>query len=329
MENISARGISTVIIRHFNKIDYPGIAAVDKIVSPSYAIPAEGLHHHDVNQDPAELWDRFVAVDETGQIIGTARYSGLLKYCGGDNTFSIFVNVLPSYLGQGIGASLFNAVIDSLQPYQPYNLFSNILADDARTVRFLRDRGFADYAWEHASKIDLTVFEPAQFDADLQQVADQGIALKTILELAANLDRNQKLFDLSWAIENGDTPNTEGDKPSLEQWCHWLAPDSGYLFDTCIIACDGDKYVGTTGLEIYDGTELGTGLTGVLSDYRRRGIATAIKVKSLSAAKSKGYTAAYTWSNSTNHGMIDINLRLGFVEQPAWILMKKAVAAYD
>ena len=316
-------------IRPFNEGDYPGIAAVDKIVSPSYAMSADQLHRQDANQDPVELWNRFVAVDATNRIVGTANYSGRLQYRGKVNTFSIFVNVLPSHQGQGIGAGLFDLVLTELQPHRPYDLFTNILADDSRTVRFLHEREFVDFSWEHASKIDLTTFEPAQFTAELQRVVEQDIEIKTVLDLARDPDRNQKLYDLCWVVEQGDSLETDSEKPSLEQWSQWLEPASGYIFDTCMVACVGDKYIGTTALEIYKNTELTTGLTGVLADYRRRGIATALKIHSLRSAKALGYTAAYTWSNSTNHRMININSRLGFIEQSAWVMMKKEVKGDD
>ena len=318
-----------VTIRSFNANDYAGIAAVDKIVSPSYAALAEELKRRDANQDPAELWDRFVAIDETGRIIGTANYGGRLKYQGKDNTFSIFVNVLPSHQGKQVGANLYQAVLNALSKYRPYHLFTNILMDDKRTVRFLRERGFVDHSYEHASKIDLTIFDPTQFEADLQAVMQQGITLKTVLDLADDPNRNQKLFDLNWGVEHDNSPATKAEKPALEQWSQYLEPDSNYILETCIVACDGDQYIGSTALQVYEGAELETGLTGVSADYRRRGIATAIKVQSLKTAKALGYTAAHTWSNSANHGMININLRLGFIEQPSWVMMKKDVNLND
>ncbi|MEM7029770.1 MAG: GNAT family N-acetyltransferase [Chloroflexota bacterium] len=319
--------LESIIIRPFSTEDYAGIAAVDAVVSPSYAASASELERRDTHQEPTEVWNRFVAVDATDQVIGTANYGGRLNFENRGNVFSIFVNVLPEYQGKKIGARLYDVVLAELKQYLPYDLFTNILADDARTVRFLKERGFVDHAWEHASKIDLTAFDPTKFEDEVKAVTDQSIVLKTVLDLAGDPERNQKLFDLNWGVEHDPSLEVEKEKPSLENWSQYLEPDSDYVLETCIVACDGDKYIGSTALQIYEGTELETGLTGVSASYRRRGIATAIKVHSLRTAKKLGYTAAYTWSDSANHAMININLRLGFVEQPVWVMMKKSVTS--
>ena len=66
-----------------------------------------------------------------------------------------------------------------------------------------------------------------------------------------------------------------------------------------------------------------TGLTGTRREYRRRGIAVAMKVHALGWAKANGYELTKTWNATTNTGMLAINERLGFVKQPAWIEFTK------
>lgn len=68
-------------------------------------------------------------------------------------------------------------------------------------------------------------------------------------------------------------------------------------------------------------------MTGVIRDYRKRGIATALKVRALTYAKERGAPAVRTWNEVNNDGMLGINFRLGFVRQPAWIEMGKTLKA--
>jgi RimJ/RimL family protein N-acetyltransferase len=65
--------------------------------------------------------------------------------------------------------------------------------------------------------------------------------------------------------------------------------------------------------------ELRTGMTGVRREWRRRGIALALKVRSLEFAKAQGFRRVVTENETNNRGMIAINDRLGFVKQPAYV----------
>jgi hypothetical protein len=50
-----------------------------------------------------------------------------------------------------------------------------------------------------------------------------------------------------------------------------------------------------------------------------RGIAMALKLRSIEFALQEGFGEIRTWNESNNQGMLDINNRLGFVRQPAHI----------
>ena len=83
--------------------------------------------------------------------------------------------------------------------------------------------------------------------------------------------------------------------------------------DDIYIVLDGDQWVA---LSSYDRSDkptdtLSTDLTGVLPEYRRKGICTALKVIALEDLKSKGYKKVFT-DNEENNPMFQINLQLGF-----------------
>ena len=57
----------------------------------------------------------------------------------------------------------------------------------------------------------------------------------------------------------------------------------------------------------------------MVRDYRRRGIALALKLHGIAHAKEQGYKKIRTMNESTNRPMLNINERLGFEKRPAWI----------
>jgi len=64
---------------------------------------------------------------------------------------------------------------------------------------------------------------------------------------------------------------------------------------------------------------IGCGLTGVHRDHRGRGLATALKVRSLEVAKALGATTIGTGGGGANLAMRRVNERLGFVVEPLWL----------
>ena len=55
-------------------------------------------------------------------------------------------------------------------------------------------------------------------------------------------------------------------------------------------------------------------MTGVLRQYRHRGIATALKVRSIAFAQSRGVSVMYTVHAAANRAAIAMNRRLGYTE---------------
>lgn len=58
-------------------------------------------------------------------------------------------------------------------------------------------------------------------------------------------------------------------------------------------------------------------------EYRGRGIATALKVRTVEYARGRGYRQIRTENEIHNAPMIAINDRFGFQRQPVWITFWK------
>jgi GNAT superfamily N-acetyltransferase len=126
-------------------------------------------------------------------------------------------------------------------------------------------------------------------------------------------------------IEDVPRP-TEFTPPPFENYVRNEFEAPNFTPDLWLIASDEDRYIGMTVLYLQDDnpTFLVTGLTGVLREYRRRGLATALKRRNISQASELGGRFIQT-SNEENNPMYQLNLKLGFQSMPADVDWEKKI----
>ncbi len=65
------------------------------------------------------------------------------------------------------------------------------------------------------------------------------------------------------------------------------------------------------------------GFTGILREYRGKGVAMALKMLTVKYARTHEYREIRTGNNTRNRPMLRINEAMGFVKQPVWIEFEK------
>jgi len=109
--------------------------------------------------------------------------------------------------------------------------------------------------------------------------------------------------------------------PPFEDFAKVVLGSPKFLFEGCMVALSGDRFIGVCTLlkEPADDSVLTTDVTGVDPAFRRKGVATALKLHGIEFAKRAGYARIRTYNESTNRAMLSINERLGFRKLPGWI----------
>jgi GNAT superfamily N-acetyltransferase len=192
---------------------------------------------------------------------------------------------------------------------------------DASSVSFLEHRGFRE-VWRHI---------PARLDlhsrrGDLGSHVPPGIRLTTLAsELTSGGGVLLALYDLA-VRTNADQPQLDPTTPPpLEQFTQDVTVEPQAIPEAFFLAYDDARLVGLSSLERLPGTNEGveTGYTAVDSEYRGRGIARALKVRTIEWAADQGYRYIETDTNAGNEPMIGLNRSLGFEPEPARITFER------
>jgi mycothiol synthase len=105
---------------------------------------------------------------------------------------------------------------------------------------------------------------------------------------------------------------------SLDDWLR----DEATLPGGSFVALSGGEIVGYSGLVEHDNEGVAEdGLTVVRRDWRRRGLAEALKRYELAWAAENGFREIVTWTQKGNDGMRRLNERLGYLYRSVSVTM--------
>ena len=178
---------------------------------------------------------------------------------------------------------------------------------------FYKKNGFQVSQVEFVSVVSLADFDEAKFSDHVEKYEKNSIRIIKLNELQKdNPEWQEKLYDL-WRRVELDVPTdvAEPEKDISDWKAHhltpWFKPEDFY------IVLDGKKWIALSTYSRGDITTdtVSTELTGVLPEYRRKSICTALKVYALVDLKKKGFKKVFT-CNEENNPMYKINLMLGF-----------------
>ena len=313
---------SGLTIRPFQPDDAEYAALVDlhNAVHPQQPTSVEALRHRAETRPPQIKHARYVALLD-GALVGQASYGQALGMYH-PQKFFVYTGVRPDLQGRGVGRALYEALTADLAAHSPISLRTEVREDEARTRRFLEERGFVEDSRSWESWLDVQAFDPAPFAGKVERVAAQGLRLTTLSELmVSDPDHRRKLYELDCEATLDEPMPEPFTPPGQEAFDRWVFDNPGLCPDGFFVAVDGERYAGLSSLFTSQGEPdtLSVGFTGVGRDYRRRGIALALKLLSVDYARRVGAKRIKTGNASTNRPMLSINEALGFQKQPAWI----------
>ena len=325
-------------INPFTKTDeeYAGAVAIWNAAWPDYLETVEQWREWDATRNPERFRERLMVRDDA-EVIAVLEWGEHNWAWQPDKYFWDFTTH-PDHDTLENREQFYQHLMARIDERNPAKLTTDTRSDKTAMMQFIDAKGYELMQTEPDSRLDVTQFDPAPWAKLLEKVQSRGVQIYSLAQIQA-MDANWKrrMYDLTWAVIK-DIPSPDGQTREpwevFEKRCDnpvLIDPHTRFVaVDTTIPSDNGDAgigaYVGLSNFEVNKvNPVLGhTGVTGVVRSHRRKGIATALKVRALSHAKVLGVTSIDT-GNDENNPMLDLNVRLGFKPGPAWLSYQKVL----
>jgi mycothiol synthase len=230
------------------------------------------------------------------------------------------VNVPPAHRGRGYGLELYRALSAWAAERGVTELGGGVWEDDPGSLAWAERLGFRETGRNARLGLDLTAIEAPE------PVPPDGIEIVTWAERP---EAAHGMYEVALEAVPDIPGEEEGDIGTFEEW---LSRDMQGVSDKpemTFVAFSGDKVAGFAklvpslsreGVAMHD-------LTGVLRDWRGRGIAAALKATQIAWAKQNGYAKLETSNEVRNEPIRRLNEQHGYVVEPGEIFLTGPLAA--
>jgi GNAT superfamily N-acetyltransferase len=285
------------VIRKATLDDVPQAAALRQRAWPDSLITADGMRHF-IEATPERAERLLLAFEEAGELVGWA--AAAREWSRSDPTHGYLdISVDPAHRGRKIGSRLIEAADAHLSRLGVTSTRGESLDEPA--ARALAERhGFAETGSSSTSAVDPRTVRPLPLPPDVTVVPFR------------ELDDPEPVWTLDLEVSQ-DIPNEEFDAVSLEEWSNtfWRSP---VIDDDASLAAFVDgQLVALTMIRIdRESGRAQNNLAGTRRAFRGRGIATALKSRSLVRAAELGATIVLTDNEELNTSMLAVNAKLGY-----------------
>ena len=241
-----------------------------------------------------------------GEHVGAA-WAHLPSTSSASEFMFVSVRVVPEWRRHGVGSALFARVSEHARAYGRSRLYTVTRDADTDTPDYLGKRGY----------VELSRME--QLARDLSQPLPEEPPPAGIVIVPVTDEHEQGMWEVAKEA-NPDIPSA--DPIVAGEFDVWRRRELGGLTyrELSFVALEDGVVVGWATLgEDGPGTAAGHYMTGVARRVRGRGVARALKLAQMQAARDAGFAELRTQNDVANVAMRCVNERLGYRVRFAWI----------
>jgi GNAT superfamily N-acetyltransferase len=256
---------------------------------------------------------QYVVEDATsGQILGYGSIEQSIYL----PRYRLFLITDPLRLKGGVGDLLLERLTVDLKEANAVTVACRDYASQTELLAFLKENGFRETDRVLDLRLDVAAADTSPLLPIAEKVKDRGITITSLAEERARDPRCvEKLYELECVLREDDPARPAFTPPAYHarEALMWL--EMPYVLpDAYFIARHGDVYVGVSDVSLFEAVPGGLtqGFTGVRREYRRQGIATALKLREIEYAREHSYKLIQSFNRPGQTAVLALNQKLGF-----------------
>lgn len=288
---------------------------------------ADALRFDDSLRPPDEPILRLGAWTADGTLAGVAEAALSEDGSRYQDRAAGLVGVAPAHRRRGLGARL----ADEVEGFAASNHVRWVEAEVRETnlpvaLPFIGRRGYAELERYRTSVQTPATVDLSGLSALQRRLQGAGIELVAFPGIDSPRARDE-LYRATVQIwrDMPHEPHVDWEDPSPHTFRRSIFERPSVVLDGFFVARDGARIAGLSYLVRRPDGDAEVGDTGVLRDYRRRGIARALKMMVTRYAIEHGITRVHTDNRTDNAGMLAINRELGFVPGEQIVIFEKTL----
>jgi GNAT superfamily N-acetyltransferase len=285
----------------------------------------EELRHRIASRPKEARQIRFVA-QHAGTVVGHGALIEITNLAS-KNTYFGFVSVDPDRQREGIGSRLYDHLAQCLTEVGAAKIYSDFRENRSDVERFAARRGFSRTGrMDRLSRLHVPTANLEGYEGVEERLRGEGLRIATLAELGPEDDELLHALHLMEFESARDIPSSE---EMTEPWPYdsWLLRhhSPGNAPERIWLAMDGRTPVGVASLYV-SGSHGLNDYTGVARAYRGKGVARALKLKTIEWCRANGIESIYTGNDIDNQRMLAINIRLGYEPIPGEVEVVKELS---
>lgn len=261
---------------------------------------------------------RTYVADVYGEVVGQALLLDIKTNQPGQ--FWIEIQVRSDHRRRGLGTLLLDTLLNDSRELGAARVLSEYLdSDDGSGKLFALNRGFQPNGGhgETLSRLDVQKANLEGFEDAETVIRNHGISIERMAELDLDRECLRQIYRLDMDTHRDVPSPVEWVDIPYDEWLEVVINGPGRSPEWSWIALEGNKPIGIARLRVSGNEGARNTYTGVRTEYRGRGVARALKNRTVLWCRDNKVSYIFTGNSVHNQRMLAINMSLGYELLPA------------